>query len=233
MNSILYDELRIRHRRFPVHYRRTATSGLVALGIVLLLAGSQPNPGPSLVACGGWSAGGLLVLFGLRGLPRERRLRSLTQAWIPRLDQWFPATLVFLQNLFIALTLLPLWMATVNLGFPATPLLHGLLIGLLALAPVHRILQGTHTTTASAGREIVVELVRYTYVCWFTLFLTALMHRLMTPPGGPSHQPWSAGVIFLWLPCVLVMLGSLVLFLDHLVRKMPAPQAPAETDTLD
>lgn len=233
MNSILYDEFRPRHRRLPVHYRRTLTAGALAIGISALLALTQPDLGPALVASIGLATAGLLLLAGYRGLLREPAPWAVLAWMARRADRWFPATMVVAQNLFIAMTLLPLWWAIAKLGFSAGPALNVLLIILLVLAPLRRILQGTHTAEASAARDVLVEFLRYTFICLLVVFITLLASRVMAPPGTGGGDPASQVALFLWVPCVLVMLGCIVLFLDHLVRKLPTAPAPEVKDTLD
>lgn len=216
-----------------IHYRHTWYAGWMALGVSALLAMARPDPGPGLVACAGLSAAGLLLLAGLRGLMTEPHVHWPFHRWTPHADRWFPMALIALQNYFITLALLPLWFATEDLGFPATRTLHILLLLLFMLAPLRRILQGTHPLETSVTREVIMEFLRYTYVCLIALFVTLLMSRMNVPADDqPGTEP-SAGAIFLWLPCILINLGCFVLFVDHLVRKLPPPPVTETKDTLD
>ena len=216
-----------------IHFRHTWYAGWMALGVSALLATARPDPGPGLVACAGLSAAGLFLAAGLRGLLSEPQLHWPFQRWIPHADRWFPIVLISLQNYFITLALLPLWFATADLGFPATPALHILLLLLFMLAPLRRILQGTNPPEPTVAREVFTEFLRYFYVCVIALFVTLLISRMNAPAQDqPAAEP-SVGAIFLWLPCILINLGSFVLFVDHLVRKLPPPPAPETKDTLD
>lgn len=216
-----------------LHYRHTWYAGWMALAVSVLLLASQPDPGPGLFACTGLSASGLCLLTGLRGLLHESSLRWPFRTWLERAETWYPMALISFQNYFVTLALLPLWYATEDLGFPATPTLHTLLVLLFVLAPVRRIFQGTHTLTSSVRREVIMEFLRYTYVCVIALFVTLLMARLGSPAGRqPGTEP-SAGAIFLWLPCTLIHIGCFVLFVDHLVRKLPPAPVMESKDTLE
>ncbi len=216
-----------------IHYRHTWYAGWMALGVSALLATARPHPGPGLVSCAGLSASGLLLLAGLRGLLTEPRLRWPFHRWAPHADRWFPIALIALQNFFITLALLPLWFATADLGFPATPVMHILLLLLFVLAPLRRILQGTHPLEPTVPREVIMEFLRYTYVCVIALFVTLLISHMNNPASDQAAAEPSVGAIFLWLPCILINLGCFVLFVDHLVRKLPPPPAPETKDTLD
>ena len=215
-----------------VHFQRTLYAGLVALGVTLLLTTARPDPGPGLVSGLGLSAAGLLSLTGLRSLLRETRLSRSGQRLKAHAESWFPAALILHQNFFIALILLPLWWATAELGFPATPFMHTLLMLLLGLAPLRRILEGTHTETASAGREILMEGLRYIFYSLLAILLTTCVARQGQTPGEVAPAP-SPGAIFLWMPCVLIVLTCFVLFLDHILRKMPPREEIVVKDTLE
>jgi hypothetical protein len=119
-----------------------------------------------------------------------------------------------------------------ELGFPATPFMHVVLMLLLGLAPLRRILEGTHTESASAAREIVMEGLRYTYYSLLAILLTTCVARQGQTPGGSETAP-SPGSIFLWMPCVLIVLTCFVLFLDHILRKMPPREEIVVKDTLE
>ena len=216
-----------------IHFRRTLLAGVVPVGIALLLAYSRPAPGPGLVASAGVAAAGLLMLFGFHGLHREPHLTRLSRWLVNNTDRWFPALLIILQNLFIALTVLLLWFATTELGFPATPLLHAQLVVLLALSPLRRVLHGTYPADPPPWRELLVELLRYLHASLVASFVASLLTRLMIPPGERLEQGLPPGLIFIWVPAVLVVITSVILFIDHVLRKMPAPIHTGEKDALD
>lgn len=215
-----------------VHFQRTLYAGLVALGVNLLLTAARPDPGPGLVACLGLSVAALLSLCGLRDLLRETRLSQPCRLLKSRADAWFPATLVLHQNFFIALILLPLWWATADLGFPASPFTNALIFFLLGISPLRRILEGTHTDLSSAGREILMEGLRYLFVAALTILLTTWLAQMGQAPGATGQAP-SPGAIILWMPCVLIVLTCFVLFLDHILRKMPPREEIVVKDTLE
>lgn len=216
-----------------VHFRRTLLSGVVPIGIAILLGSSRPTPGPGLFASAGVAAAGLLMLFGLHGLHREEHLARISRWLVKYTDRWFPALLIILQNLFIALTVLLLWFATAELGFPATPLLHVQLVVLLGLAPLRRVLHGTYPANPPPWRELLVELLRYLHASLVASFVASLLTRLMIPPGERLEQGLPPGLILIWVPAVLVIITSIILFIDHVLRKMPAPIHSEEKDALD
>lgn len=216
-----------------VHFRRTLLTGVVPIGIALLLGSSRPAPGPGLFASAGIAAAGLLMVLGLHGLHREESLARPSRWLVKNSDRWYPALLIILQNLFISLTVLLLWFATADLGFPATPLLHAQLMVLLGLSPVRRVLHGTYPPDPSAWRELLVEFLRYVHASLVASFLASLLTRLMIPPGERLEQGLPPGLIFIWVPAVLVIITSIILFIDHVLRKMPAPINPGERDVLD
>ena len=233
MNTILYDEHRIGHRLLRIHFRRTVVAGVLPLFMALLLATGKSQAGPGSLAGGGLAVAGLLMLFGLRGLHQESELTRPARWMVEHSDRWFPALLLLLQNFFIALCVLQLWFTTAALGFPATLLQHALIIALLVLSPIRRILHGTYPPQPSAWRELTVEFLRYVNASLGALFLATLITRLMVPPGDRMSQGLPAGVILVWVPAVLVMLGSIILFIDHVLRKMPTPAPTTEKDALD
>ncbi len=216
-----------------IHYRRTWIAGLLPLGIALLMALGQPAPGPGWYAVNGLALAGLLLLSGMHGLPSEPHPSRLSRWLGHRVDQWFPATLIILQSYFIALTVLLLWFATTDLGFPAAPLHHALLIFLLALSPLRRVLDGTQRSDSSPFRELVVEFLRFLNAAVVAIFFAALFTRLMIPPSAQLTEGLPAGLVLVWVPAVLVVITCVILMIDHVLRKMPAPPAASVKDTLD
>lgn len=214
------------------HFQRTFYAGVVALGVALLFAAARPDPGPGLVAGMGLAGAGLLSLFGFRTLLKEPQRRAYLQRFQTLSEQWFPVVLILHQNYFIALILTTLWNAVADLGFPFTPFMTTLLYLLLVLAPLRRILEGTHDEASSSGREILMEGLRYTYYSLLAILLTTCVARRGYTADEAAAAP-SPGSIFLWMPCILIVLTCFILFLDHILRKMP-PRAEAEAkDTLD
>lgn len=233
MNTILYEEHRSGHRLLRIHFRRTLVAGVLPLLMAVLLATSQARPGPGHYAGGGLALAGLLLLFGLRDLHRVPPLSRAARWLVQRSDRWFPAALLMLQNFFIALCVLQLWFASTALGVPVTLLQHALLVTILLLSPLRRILHGTYPPQPSPRRELAVEFLRYLNASVVALFLASLCTRLMVPPGDRMSQGLPPGVILTWMPAVLVILGSVILFIDHVLRKMPPAPPTTEKDALD
>lgn len=233
MNPILYEEHRYGHRRMRVHFRRTLVTGLLPIGIALFMAASPDTLGPGWYSTVGLAGAGLLLLMGLRGLHTEPRLTPPARWLVQHTDGWYAALLVLLQNYFIGILVLLLWFAIADLDFPATPLQNVMLLALLILSPVRRIMDGTYTANPSPLREIVMESLRYLNASLIAVFVASTLSRIMMPPGDKFANGLPPTLVLVWLPAVLVVLGSFILLIDHILRKMPAPAPTLLKDTLD
>ncbi|MCO5045259.1 MAG: hypothetical protein J5I99_10710 [Verrucomicrobia bacterium] len=234
MNPHIYSEHHLAHRRFREYYRRTLAMGAVALGLAIWMGSAQmPMPGPGLFANAGFSAAGIFLLWALRNLhttpPRSRwgqRVRA-------RSENQFPAIVICLQGWFILLIALLIWFTVAELGFAANGFQHTLLIGILLLAPVRRILDGTEPPRPSPRRDLIRETLAYLNVCLITLFIAAVLTTAMLPPDAPATSELPFAVMFIWVVVTLILLTCAILLLDHIVRKMPPTVRSEEQDTLN
>lgn len=236
MNPLLYEEHRLTHRRFGEYFRRTAWIGGVALGLCIWMgAAHYPSIGPGLYANAGFSAGGLLLLWGMRALhlpPYAPKTRW--GAWLARRgNDWFPAFLIGLQGWFVLLMALLIWFSIAELGFAAHTAHHLTLLGILLLAPVRRILRGSQPPHPSPRRELLSEGLGYLNAILITLFAAFVGSTASLPPGEPLTGELPLGIILLWLAAVLIVMTCIVLFIDHIVRKMPPAAIPEKKDTLE
>lgn len=235
MNPHIYDEHRLGHRRFREYYAKTLGMGVVALLLAIWFGvAHRPLTGPGIYASAGFSAAGLLILWGLRNIQRGK-LHTRWGNWLKaRTEQTFPAILILSQGWFLLLIAMLIWFTIVELGFAANTLQHALLLLILLFIPVRRILAGTESQHPSPRRELTTQGLTYLNVAIITLFLAAATSSTMLPQ---QEQVFSSeipmGAILIWLGAILIILTCVVLFLDHIVRKMPTTPKPEEQDTLD
>lgn len=234
VNPYVYSEYRRSSRYAPGHFRRTVVTGLVPVVLAVILWYSRfPHGGPGLYSVAGLGAAGLLMLAGVRMAHEEPNIGRLARALVSRSDTWYPAYVLATQNLFIALTALLLWFTICDLGFAASWMQHSLLVLLLLLSPVRRIMAGTEPAHPGPWRELLSEGLRYVNACTVAFFAAGCLTVVIIPPDEPLTRSLPAGVVLAWLPAVLVAIGSVILFIDHLLRKMPAPPPPEEKDELE
>ncbi len=234
MNPHLYDEYRPRHRRSAEHYRRTLAIGAVPMVLSVWLAFSHaPRVGPGLWAAAGFSLSGLLSLWSLKrmlAVPPRARLAG----WYARNAQsLYPAALIVTQGWFVLLSTCLIWFTFIGLGYTVTPAHHILLGGVLLFAPIRRILRGTEPMHPSPLRELMTEGLDYLNACVFTLFVAAFASLFILPPGTLITHEVPLGLILVWFVATIVILTCIILFLDHIVRKMPGPPATERVDSLD
>lgn len=234
MNPYLYEEHRPQHRRSGEHYRRTLIIGLVPFLLSLWLAKSHfPQIGPGLWATAGFSLSGLLALWSLKGMI-DYPPHSRVAIWYAKNAQdLFPATLIVMQGWFVLITACLIWFSFAELGYGATVFHHILLLGILLLAPIRRILRGTEPQHPSPRRELLTEGIDYLNVCMFTLFIAACMSLFILPPGTLITHEVPLGLILVWFIATMVVLTCVVLFVDHIVRKMPPPPEAERPDSID
>jgi len=233
MNPMVYEEFRPSSRHFRTHRTRLLMYAWLPVATAIVLAFSKPPPGPGLISVTGLGIAGLLVFAALRRLDASEGAGPIARALAPRRDQWFPAVMVLSQNYFASLTICLLWFTMVDLGFSAGPLQHILLVAVLALSPLKRLLFGTYPAQPSPLREITLEFVRYSYAALFTLFLASVITRSMLPPGERLTTTLPPALIVIWVFALLVNITCVILFIDHLLRKMPPADTSQPQDVLD
>lgn len=236
MNPHIYEEYHLGRRRFREYYAKTLGMGVVSLFLAIWFGyAHRPLTGPGIYASAGFSAAGLLIVWGLRNLHRAK-LRSRWATWLKeRSKQKFPVILIFSQGWFLLLTAMLIWFTIVELGFIANTLQHALLFLVLLLIPVRRILAGTDSHSISPRRELTARGLTYLNVMVITLFIASAVSNTILPEqqAGVFANEAPLGAILVWLSAVLILLTCFVLFLDHIVRKMPTSPKSEEQDTLD
>lgn len=228
MNRIYYDEHRPGHRRCALYYQRTMAIGLVALGIALYIGAARfPDVGPGWFANAGLTASGLLLLWGVRKLQRDTPVTRWGRWIARRMNDLFPALLVGLQGWFVLLAALLLWYTILELGLPAGPFDTGVLVAILALAPLRRILAGTEPPNPAPARAAWATGLRLLNVALIAIFSARALSELTRPPPGGDLPLFP---ILVWIAATLVVLACVILFIDFWVRKMPQspPGTPAD-----
>ncbi len=233
MNPNYYDEHRPRHRRCAQYYRRTLAVGAVPLLLAVWLGTAYfPRIGPGLYANAGLSLAGLLLLWSVRDM-QARPPVSRWGRWIAqRMDSIFPALLIGLQGWFVLLAAVLIWNTVSELGFTAGRMNTVALMGILLLAPIRRILAGTELQNPPPLRELFTEALGYLNAILVTLFIAGFLTALDQSQGTRTGEP-PMGIIIVWMFATLVILTCIILFLDHIVRKMPPMHREEEIDTLD
>jgi hypothetical protein len=234
VNPTYYDEHRPRHRRCVQFYRLTLAVGAVPLLLALWLGTAYyPRIGPGIYANAGLSLAGLLLLWSVREMqfypPTSRWGRWIAQ----HMDDLFPALLIGLQGGFIVLAALLIWNTLPDLGFSPGRMSSIALFGILLLSPVRRILAGTAPAAPSAPRELITESLGYLSAIFATLFIAGFLTQLVPPPEDPESEPFPMGTIIIWVLATLAVLTCVILFIDHVVRKMPPARRDDKIDTLD
>lgn len=232
VNRIYYDEHRPQHRRCVQYYRRTLVVGTVPLALALWLAYVHfPRIGPGLFANAGLSLAGLMTLWSVREM-QTRAPGTRWGRWIAsRMHDLFPALLIGLQGWFVLLTALLMWFTVAELGFPGGIFSGINLFGILLLAPIRRILAGTEPAHPHPLRELLSEGLGYLNAILVTLFITGVLTAINRPSPTSTEPPMI--IILIWMVAVLTILTCVILFLDHIVRKMPPLQRDEPVDTLD
>lgn len=216
-----------------VHFRRILITGLMPIGICLLMTTAPSPPGPGWYAVFGLALAGLLLQLGLYGLHKEPELTRAGRWLMKRAEKWHAAALVVLQCHFVSLCVLLLWFAVVDLGLIASVFHHALLIFILGLAPLRQVLHGTYSPDAKPLHEVTVEFLRYVNASAIAVFIASVFTQIIMPPGERFAQGLPPTLVLVWLPAVLVVLTSIILMIDHVLRKMPPLPATIEKDALD
>ncbi len=231
MHPLAFQEFKFSHRRSRDQRRRIVVAGLIAVALPILLAWGRALS-PLHLAVNGMATAGLILFAGLHGLHREQHLSRAGQRLVAATDRWYPAALLLLQSLFVSLNVVVLWFTIGEIGFPLTPALHLQLLVLLLLAALRRLLHATMPAQPSPPYELLIEFMRYANASLVAVFFATLLSRVILPPDERLTDSLPAGLVLVWIAASLVVITSLVLFLDFILRKMPAPRQPGVKDVL-
>jgi hypothetical protein len=224
VNELLYEEYRPSHRRFGIHPPRTALLGLVpAATAALLIASRGPAAGPGLWSALGISLAAWLALWSAREGLRTREPMTRTGRRLARqADLWFPSFLIAVQGVFVAVTVLLLWLTICDLGLRSSPVQHAAIAAILLVVPAGRILAATRPPEPSPARQNAEEFIRLSLV-WLGCILAAMsVTVIQAPRQGTPRIP--VAVIAAWIPASLAMIVSLVLYIDRVsARRSPLP----------
>jgi hypothetical protein len=125
------------------------------------------------------------------------------------------------------LTLFMIWITLVELGFPATLLLHLLVFAILVLVPAKAFTHELAITTAE--HEALDIVLHYVIAILITLFFALSITRFVAPPDQPPSPEPQFGLLFVWVPALLIMGTYALLLIAHLRptgRRKPSSDEP-------
>lgn len=209
--------------------------GLLPIAVALILFYAHgAKSGPGLWMALGLGVGLQLMLWSGHALHRSRRGRSkLGDRLVARSDTWFPSFLIVIQGGFTAIILLTFWFTLQELGYRSMIAQYVLIAALLVLLPVRRIVRLKAAEDPTVANEIIYFTLYYCHWILVTLFIATTIQALVFPDQLVSSS-FPTGMLFIWIPAVLGIIGSAVLFVDHVIRKLPArANTTKEKDKLD
>lgn len=219
------------HRHSLRHSRLAQRMGWIPAGLTLVLFYAYgAKSGPGLWMALGLSLAFQMMLWSARALPDHPAGRT---RWGNRLaasaDAWYPYFLIWIQGAFMALTGVIFWSTLGELGYRGGTAQTALLVGWLLLQPIRRSARLAAAESKTARAEVVYYMAHYLGWSLLTVFI-ALVVGDVASSGSASPL---AG-LFLWIPVVLIVLTQAILFVDHVVRKLPdAPAARTRRDSLE
>lgn len=201
---------------------------------VTLIAAHGIRTGPGLWMALGASAALALMLWSAYAIHRPWPGRTrLACRMAAASDSWFPTFVIFVQGGIAAVTLLMFCFTLVELGYRSAPMQFPLLAALLILLPFRRLSRLRNAEQSTAGRELTALFAQYLHWILLTLFLATTIGNL-GPSGPAASTDESVGGLLIWIPAILVIVSCVVLFIDHVIRKMPRRRIDArESDSLD
>lgn len=229
------EEYRISNRRARYHYNRVRLLGLIPLGVALaFLYFADEFYTPLLYGAVGVTVALHVMLhasyeahFGGKHTERTRKL-------LENSDAWYPGHLVLMQSGFFAVTLGVFWFIVCKLGFPAGILDHLLLIVWLFGWVVQRVLRARlYLLPDNSALDTSFEFFRFLNISSMSFLIASLVTTSVfsDDTGDPNRDYLLVGMVF-WLPAVLVTVGCIVMFIDHLIRKRPRRARKDEFDVL-
>jgi hypothetical protein len=230
----LAQEYRPSHRRSRDHLLLAQRMGLLPIAVVLILFYAHGSrSGPGLWMALGFSVTLQLFLWSGSALPRYPKNRSsLGSRLADSADVWFPYLLILVQGGFVAITALLFWFTIGELGIRSNLLQNILLVIWLVLQPIRRITRIQANQSKAFGDDLLHSLVHYLGWIVLTLFIVVTIQVSMSANRSLTSDSPFAG-LFVWIPATLMVIANIVLFVDHVLRKLPRrTRAAPPTDSL-
>lgn len=231
------DEYRIGNRRARYHYNRARLLGLIPVGVALaFLYFVGGYYAPLLYGALGCAAALHLMLWSVYEAHFNGRHSAWTLRQLQRSDEWYPGFLIICQNGFFSITLMVFWFIVCRLGFPAKLMDHVLLAAWVLVWPILRVLRVRHHQIPDdSNLETIFEFFRLLHVCLVSFLAAGLFTHMLAPEVTYTSDAGAGSSmlgIAIWMPAVLVTVGCIVLFADHLVRKRPQRNKDSGFDVL-
>lgn len=203
------------------HVVKARLFGWVVVGITIaLMSVRQQRAGPGLWAALGIGIGSLLILRGAIRLRREYIHKTpLGRHLLNTMDDWFPWLVFGFQTVFLLLAATVLWLSAVELGVKVYTLTHINFFCLIALIPIRRVVNEHARMKGIEHRHAVIEGVQCLIVVFSTTMVAFGVTQIFIPLGHPITGDNTPPLIVIWVIASLVVLGRLLLYLDHMIRK--------------
>lgn len=229
------EEYRISNRRARYHYNRVRLLGLIPLGVALAFLWYAPEfYTPLLYGAIGAAAALHLMLWSSYEAHFGGKHTGWTKRKLEASDTWFPGHMILCQSGFFAVTLGVFWFFVCSLGFPASILDHLLLAAWLLGWSLQRVLRARLYVDPDNGTlETAHEFFRFSNIATMGFLIASLVTDFAGTGGdGNPNQDFLLVGMAVWLPAVLVAVGCVVMFLDHMIRKRPRRPRKDEFDVL-
>ncbi len=202
------------------HVMKARLFGWVVVVTTIALMHVQQRAGPGLWAALGMGGGSLLILRGAILLRREQVHKTpLGRHLLNTMDTWFPWLLFGFQSVILLLAATILWLSAVELGVKVYTLTHINFFCLMALIPIRRVVNEHARMKGIEHRQGLIEGVQCLIVIFTTTMVAFGVTQIFIPLGHPITGDNTPPLIVIWVIATLVVLGRLLLYLDHMIRK--------------
>ena len=227
-------EYRLSHRGSKARLALTHRVGFVPAGLILVLFYAYgAKSGPGLWMGLGVALALQLALWSARSLPRypEGRTR-LGSRFSASIDGWLPPFVILIQAGFLGVTTAVLWFTLIELGFDSSLSQHICIALWVVLQPIRRIAHLRSVEHSHKSDEVVYHLAHYLSHITLTFFIAVTCNNLMIPTqAAPGNSP--VAPLLVWIPAILAIISFAVLFVDHVLRKLPPRSSSSQpTDSL-
>ncbi|MBU0678909.1 MAG: hypothetical protein KJ626_12420 [Verrucomicrobia bacterium] len=202
------------------HYHFTQALGLVPMIVVGTFILAEPvAPPPVWWMYLGLGIGLQLLLWGTFALHDNPAVRQRWARWLAAHgDRWFPWFIFLIQNVYMYLAFVILDLAIARLGFGISVGNRLMILSLVTLVPIRRLYNEFEATRRGGGPALIGNFLGMVTTCLVAGFVAHTLTQ-MTTPGEPTPGKEETPVfLFVWTPAVLVIISSVILFIDRLLH---------------
>lgn len=205
------------HRESKHLYKRSRLIGLIPLVLISLLIVLTPYTfRPRYLLLGGLTLGLQLLATGAHSLPKSRQPPGrIGRLLINSLNRWYAGFQFAIENAFLMLVMILLYIHLTDLGVRGTFMLTTFFMALVICIPLKRLTSLLIGHNSSKRLQMFDEAFRALVVLMCVLMIAGIVTQIAIPADKPFVGALPPPVIVVWVLAILVIIADAVLFIDR------------------